>query len=172
MLLVAPAQADARKGNGEVGVDLGVTSFEDEISESAAGRLSLRAGLMLSNLFELEGQLGVSDRSDLNLASGLVNGVFNFRTGDRLMGYFLVGVGAARLELSDVDSTGAAGQFAGGFRAFGSEGRIGLRVELGVMVADHFDEARPYFNGTVGFTFVLGGHHNHRAPRHSRVTYE
>ena len=163
--LMTPAQADGRKGNGEVGFDLGITSFEDEISESSAGRFSLRAGLMLSDLFEFEGQLAVSDRSDVNLSSGFVNAVFNFRPGDRLMGYFLLGGGAARLDLDSADSTGAAGQFAGGFRAFSGEGRIGLRLELGVIVADHFDEARIYPQGTIGFTFVLGGHHNHRPPR-------
>ena len=170
--LMTPAQADARKGNGEVGFDFGVTTFEDEISESAASRFSLRAGVMLSNLFELEGQLAVSDRSDVNLSSGFVNLVFNFTAGDRVMPYFLLGGGAARLDLDSDDSTGGAGQFAGGFRAFGGEGRIGLRLELGVIVADHFDEARIYPQGTVGFTFILGGHHNHRAPKHSGMTYQ
>jgi hypothetical protein len=34
-----------------------------------------------------------------------------------------------------------------------------------VIVADHFDEARIYPQGTIGFTFVLGGHRNHRTPR-------
>ena len=172
MLLVPPAQADARKGDGEVGIDVGITSFEDEVSDSAAGRVSLRAGLMLSNLFELEGQLAVSDRTDVNLSSGLVNCVFNFRTGDRLMAYFLVGGGAARLDLDGTDSTGVAGQFAGGFRAFGGEGQIGLRLELGALVADHFGEARASYNATFGFTFVLGGRHNHRAPRHSDMAYQ
>jgi hypothetical protein len=127
---------------------------------------------MFSDLFELEGQLAVSDRTDVNLSSGLVNLVFNFRAGDRVMPYFLVGGGAARLDLDGTDSTGAAGQFAGGFRAFGGEGRIGLRIELGAMVADHFGEARASYHGTFGFTFVLGGHHNHRAPRHSAMTYQ
>jgi hypothetical protein len=170
--LVAPTQADVRKGDGEVGFDFGTTSFEEEISDSAAGRFSLRAGIMASRLLEFEGQLSVADRRDLNLSSGMVNVLFNFRTGDRLMAYFLLGGGAARLDLDYDDSIGAAGQFAGGFRAFGGEGRVGLRLEIGAMVADHFDDARLYPSGTVGFTFVLGGHHNHRAPRHSRVTYE
>jgi opacity protein-like surface antigen len=170
--LVAPAQADVRKGNGEVGFDFGMTSFEEEISDSAAGRFSLRAGIMASRLLEFEGQLSVADRSNLNLSSGMVNVVFNFRTGDRLMAYFLLGGGAARLDLDFDDSIGAAGQFAGGFRAFGGEGRIGLRLEIGAMVADHFDDARIYPSATVGFTFVLGGHHNHRAPRHSGMTYQ
>ena len=170
--LITPAQADARKGNGEVGFDIGITNFEDEISESAAGRASLRAGIMLTNLFEIEGQLAVADRSDVNLSSGLVNLVFNFRTSDRLMAYFLIGGGAARLDLDVDDSIGAAGQFAGGFRAFGGEGRIGLRLEIGAIVADHFDDARIYPSATIGFTFVLGGHHNHRAPRHSGMTYQ
>jgi hypothetical protein len=169
---MTPAQADVRKGNGEVGFDLGVTSFEDEISDSAATRFSLRAGLMFSSIFELEGQLAVSDRSDVNLSSGFVNLVFNFTTGDRLMPYFLLGGGAARLDLDSADSTGGAGQFAGGFRAFGGEGRVGLRLELGAIVADHFDEARIYPQGTIGFTFVLGSHHNHRAPKHSGMTYQ
>lgn len=170
--LVAPAQADVRTGNGEVGFDFGMTSFEEEISDSAAGRFSLRAGIMASRLLEFEGQLSVADRSDLNLSSGMVNVVFNFRTGDRLMAYFLLGGGAARLDLDYDDSIGPAGQFAGGFRAFGGEGRVGLRLEIGAMVADHFDDARIYPSATVGFTFVLGGHHNHRAPRHSGQTYE
>lgn len=165
LLIASPARADVRKGGGEVGFDVGSTQFDSSFSDSPGARVVLRAGYFASNLFEIEGQLGVANRSDVTIYTGFVDGVFNFRPGDRLTAYFLLGVGGANVDLDSADDTGLAGQLAGGFRAWGEEGRIGLRLELGVMVLDTFDETSTSLNGTVGLTFDLGKQHNHRQPR-------
>jgi hypothetical protein len=52
-----PSHADLRKGNGEVGFDLGFTDFDSELTGSSQGglRFDVRAGYVFSDLFELEG---------------------------------------------------------------------------------------------------------------------
>jgi len=165
LLAGLPAQADVRKGNGEIGFDFGGTEFDSDLFPGAGTRLDVRAGYMISNLFEIEGLVGYSGQDDVDLATAFVDAVFNFHTGPRLTPYFLVGAGGAHMEIASVDDNGVAGQIAGGFRAFGGEGRIALRLEMGAMVLDLFDETTTQFNFTVGFTFGLGAHHPHRAPR-------
>lgn len=161
-----PSHADLRKGNGEVGFDLGLTNFDSDLTGESQGgfRFDLRAGYMFSDLFELEGLIGYSGVDDGDLETAFVDAVFNFRTSPRLMPYFLIGAGGARMGLDSNDDTGLAGQIAGGFRGFGDDGRIGLRLELGAMVLDLFDETTTQVNLTFGFTFGLGRHHAHQAP--------
>jgi opacity protein-like surface antigen len=167
LLVVLPAQADVRKGNGEVGFDFGFTDFDADFAGGGGGgvRGDVRFGYLISDLFEIEGMLGYSGADDGDLGTAFVNGVFNFRTGPRVMPYFLVGAGGARLEVDSLSDNGIAGQIAGGVRGFGGEGRIGLRMELGAMVLDVFDETTTQVNFTVGLTFGLGERHAHRAPR-------
>ena len=171
LLAVLPAHADLRKGNGEVGFDLGFTSFDSDLTGSAEGgaRIDLRAGYMFTDLFQLEGLIGYSGVENGDLETAFVDAVFNFRTSPRLMPYFLIGAGGARMGLNSQDDTGVAGQVAGGVRGFGADGRIGLRLELGAMVLDLFDQTTTQVNFTFGFTFGLGQQHAHRAPhvRHS-----
>jgi len=173
LLAVLPAHADLRKGNGEVGFDLGFTDFDSDLtgSSDAGARLDLRAGYMFTDLFQLEGLIGYSGLDDGDLETAFVDAVFNFRTSPRLMPYFLIGAGGARMGLNSLDDTGLAGQVAGGFRGFGADGRIGLRLELGAMVLELFDETTTQVNFTFGFTFGLGQHHAHRAP-HMRHALE
>jgi len=174
LLAGLPAAADVRKGNGEVGFDFGFTDFDSDFTggDGAGGRIDVRVGYLLSNLFEIEGLVGYTGLDDGDLGTAFVNGVFNFHSGPRLMPYLLLGVGGARMEFDSVDDNGAAGQIAAGVRAFGGEGRIALRMELGAMVLDLFDETTAQVNFTVGFTFGLGQHHSHRAPRQRKAFNE
>jgi hypothetical protein len=94
--------------------------------------------------------------------TGLANLVFNFRTGPRLMPYVLVGGGAGFLDLDTDDDTGVAAQAAAGVKAWGDQGRVGLRMELGALGLDTFDERTLNWNFTVGFVFDLGGRHGHK----------
>jgi len=163
LLIGGVALADPRKGGGEIGVDLGFTEFDSNVSKGAsAPRLNLRAGWQAARVFQLEGQLGIADRNELQMATAFVNGVFCFPIGDRTVPYFLLGGGAARLDVNSVDDTAAAAQIAGGVRAYGREGRVGLRLELGGMWEDTFSQSSKHVNLVVGFTFDLSKRHVHR----------
>jgi opacity protein-like surface antigen len=160
--LVTPVVADTRKGGGDVGWDIGTTRLDDDIADANAFRMDVRAGYMLTNMFQIEGQIGWTDRHDLTLITGFANAVFNFRTSQRTMPYLLVGIGAARMDLASGDDTGGGLQAATGVKAFGEKGRMGLRLELGAMALDTFDEQTVNWNFTVGFVFDLGKHHGHK----------
>jgi len=165
MIVVGPALADVRKGDGEIGFDIGGTEFDSELERSSAPRLDFRFGYQVTRLFQIEGQLGAADRRDVTLATGFANFVFNFPTSERAIPYFLVGGGAAYLDNNDADDTSGAAQLAGGLRAFGEEGRLGVRLELGATWEDTFDEAKTHINFVVGFTFALGRPHGHSGPQ-------
>jgi len=160
-LMIAPAAADTRKGGGDVGIDLGLISFDSDVTDNTGVHLGIRAGYMATDLFQIEGQFGWSTHNDVDLVTGFANGVFNFRSGRRVMPYFLVGVGGARLDLGDLDDTGIAVQTAGGVKTFGEKGRVGLRLELGAMGIDTFDDETVHWTLSGGFVFDLGSHHYH-----------
>lgn len=161
-LWAAPSFADTRKGGGDVGIDIGTTRFDKDIVDANAVRIDLRAGYMLTNMFQIEGQLGWSDRNDASLATGIANLVFNFRTSQRVMPYVLVGAGAGWLDLAAGNDTGLATQAAAGVKAFGEKGRMGLRLELGALGLDTFNQTTLNWNFTGGFVFDLGKEHGHK----------
>jgi hypothetical protein len=162
LLIASPVQADARGGNGEIGFDLGYMEWDAAYPSSGTGRGDLRLGYHLGKTFQLEAELGVARGTDSTLATAFLNGVFNFHSGDALMPYFLLGGGVAYAEIGDLDDTGPAAQLMGGARAFGPQGRVGLRLEAGVIWEDTFENESVHGMITVGFTFVLGqGKHGH-----------
>jgi len=167
LLAAAPAYADARKGNGEIGFDFGYMEWDAESASLGGGRVDFRVGYHLCNVFQLEAEFGGASRTNATLATGFLNGVFNFHSGNALMPYFLLGGGVARKEINDVSDTGAAAQFMGGARAFGPQGKVGLRLEAGWIWEDTFESSSAHGVITVGFTFVLGQgkHGHHEAPK-------
>ena len=112
-LSVSPALAGIGKGNGEIGFDFGLAQIDDEVTDDAGGRFSIRGGYFFSDLFQLEGQattIAVSEAEGTNvnisLSTFFVNAVFNFHPSKQLVPYALGGFGSANLEFSNGTSTG------------------------------------------------------------------
>ena len=168
LLLATPALAAPRPGGGEIGFDIGFTDFDSDFPSSGVVRFDVRAGWQASRLLQLEGQLGIADDNDVELTTGFINAVINFYKGDRTVPYILFGVGGARTDIGIADDTGVAGQFAAGVRAYGREGKMGIRLELGTMWEDTFEQGWTHVNLVGGLTFDLSKRHRHDPPKHRK----
>jgi hypothetical protein len=168
LLLATPALAAPKPGGGEIGFDIGFTEFDSDYPSSGTVRFDVRAGWQASRLFQLEGQLGVADDSDVDLTTGFLNAVFNFYKRDRTVPYILFGVGGARSDFGSADDTAVAGQFAAGVRAYGREGKMGIRLEMSTMWEDTFEQGWTHVNLVGGLTFDLSKRHRHDPPKHRK----
>jgi hypothetical protein len=167
-LVSAPVRAEVNRGNGEIGFDVGFTDFASKAGTAAAPRLAFRFGYQVSNLFQIEGQPASADtlESDesVKLTNAFINGVFNLHPSRNLVPYFLLGAGAARLDLDVADDSSEALQFAGGSRFFGTTGQFGLRAGIGWTWDDTFDETTSNWGLRLGLTWRLGADRNPAAP--------
>ena len=166
LLLATPALAAPKPGGGEIGFDIGFTDFDSDFPSSGAVRFDVRAGWQASRLLQLEGQLGFVDDNDVEMTTGFLNAVLNFYSSDRAVPYILFGVGGAQTDIGPVDDTGIAGQFAAGVRAYGRQGKMGIRLELGTMWEDTFEQGSMHVNLVAGLTFDLSRRHRHNPPKH------
>ena len=164
-VFAAPTHADVEKGTGEVGIDIGYTDFD---SGGTGPRFAFRGGYFFTDVIGLEGMLSytsTSDESDdLELYTGYVNAVVNFRHKRNLVPYFALGIGGARMDLGPVDDTGLTAQALGGARFYGQKGNFGFRLEGGLQWVDTFDRSTANWNMSFGFTWTVGGPHPHDAP--------
>jgi len=165
-----PALAGIEQGNGEIGVDYGSTSYDNDAAEfDSSDSLSLRGGYFFTNLFQLEGQFISSDTTVSDLGSNvkastdimMVNGVFNFMPGKEIKPYVLVGLGQASTDVKDdfnsVDDSGTAYQIGAGSRFFfGKSKRTAFRFDVSMINQDTFEEATTNTTVAGGFTFRLG----------------
>jgi opacity protein-like surface antigen len=163
LALAAPAAADVREGNGEIGFDFGFTDFDSEVADDDADRFVIRGGYHFSDLFQLEGHLAVSNADEVfletTLSTLMVNAVFNFHPKDTIVPYVFVGAGRANLEFDffSEDDDALAAQVGGGSRFFfGKNKRVAVRVELSHLTEDTFDETSEHTSFVVGFTWRLG----------------
>jgi len=155
------------KGNGEIGFDVGVTSFDDHMTDATGARFGIRGGYFISNLFQIEFESSASweksGSSDVFLQTFFVNGVFNFHPGKRTVPYLRVGVGSARKQRSsdswlyrgNVSDGSAALQLAFGSRFFIGKATA-LRVDLSYLDEVTFDEGAGHVSLVVGLTWRLG----------------
>ncbi len=150
---------------GEIGVDVGRTEFDSNVTSESGTGLAIRGGYNFSKLFEVEGQYldtSASEQgSDVTLNTLMVNAVFNFHPRENIVPYFLGGVGQANLEVDtpfgSVDDDAMAYQVAVGSRfLFGTSRKAGLRVELSSLSEKTFDETSRHTSLTAGFTWRLG----------------
>ena len=166
-LSVSPALAGIGKGNGEIGFDFGLAQIDDEVTDDAGGRFSIRGGYFFSDLFQLEGQataITVSEAEgtnvDISLSTFFVNAVFNFHPSKQLVPYALGGFGSANLEFSNgtsIDDDSNAWQIAVGSRFFfGKSKRPSVRVELSYLSEETFDENSNHISVVVGFSWRTG----------------
>jgi opacity protein-like surface antigen len=163
-----PALAGIEKGQGEVGVDYGSTSYSNDAADfDTSDSLSLRGGYFFTNLFQLEGQYISSDTTvtDFDAKAStdimMVNGVFNFMPGKEIKPYVLVGIGQASTDVKDdfnsVDDSGTAYQIGAGSRFFfGKSKRTAFRFDVSMINQDTFEEATTNTTVAGGFTFRLG----------------
>ena len=171
LALTAPAVAGLDAKNGELGFDIGYTHFDPDVTDRGGSRFNFRGGYCFTPLFELEGQgmgmaaeeTGVVDVMT-TLSVTFANGVFNFHPSNKaIVPYVLVGIGAATLTFDPdpgekIDDNGVAYQLAGGSRFFfGDKKRVAVRVELGVLSENTFDQTSTHYSLTGGFTWRLGG---------------
>ena len=170
LVFSAPALAGIEKGQGEVGVDYGQTSYDNDGAEfDSSDSLSLRGGYFFTNLFQLEGQYinsdttvedfdGVKASTDIMM----VNGVFNFMPGKEIKPYVLVGLGQASTDIDaegfgSVDDSGTAYQIGAGSRFFfGKTKRAAFRFDVSMINQDTFEEETTNTTVAGGFTFRLG----------------
>ena len=171
LVFSAPALAGIEKGNGEIGVDYGSTSYDNDAAEfDSSDSLSLRGGYFFTNLFQLEGQFISSDTTVSDLGSNvkastdimMVNGVFNFMPGKEIKPYVLVGLGQASTDIDaegfgSVDDSGTAYQIGAGSRFFfGKSKRAAFRFDVSMINQDTFEEETTNTTVAGGFTFRLG----------------
>lgn len=165
--VTVPALAGIDEGNGEIGFNYGNTDYDNDTQLESSNDLSLRGGYFMTRMFEVEGQFINTDsevpggnlQADMNLL--MVNGVFNFHPHDKVVPYFLVGVGRANLEVTGgvaADDSSMAYQFGGGTRWFvGKTGRAALRFDVSFMNEDTFDSSnRTHTSVAGGFSWRLG----------------
>lgn len=167
-----PAAAGMGKGNGEIGFDFGVTDLDADYHDDGAAGLTFRGGYFLTDVVEIEGQIGAYTStdwvwSDVTLRTFMVDAVFNFRPNTSVMPYVLVGGGVANVEYDDwfdllpglaVDDSSTAFQVGGGSRFFfGKAKKVAVRVELVFLSEKTFDRSATPVRLTAGFTWRLGG---------------
>src|SRR5262245_42724668 len=167
---VVPSFAGIGAGNGEIGADYALQKFDPDFDEGTGSRLSLRGGPHRTRWLQWEVQVTHASVEEeplpgatrkITLSAALVNAVFNFHPRADVVPYLLAGLGLASMELEAVglsESDTAAGyQIAGGSRFFFGQGSpVALRIELGILGNDAFENT--YFHPSVaaGLTFRLG----------------
>jgi hypothetical protein len=160
------------EGQGELGFDFGVTSYDEEFVGQSGAHLKVRGGYHFSERFQLEGQLGYSahfDEDALRSRGGatpdrqlrvlFVDGVFNFHSSSgNLVPYVLAGVGVSTSDFSFRQTdTSAAWQAAGGSRFFfGDRDQVAFRLEAALIFEKTFDQSKRHASYVAGFTWRLG----------------
>jgi len=160
------ATGTALAGDGarvwEIQWNVGYTEFDRDIGD-AGFRTTIRGGYHFTKIFELNAEIGGSfdveaAGTKAPLYTGFLNAVFNFPgSNGRAVPYFLVGGGWAAVDLGTFDDSGVAYQAAVGGSFYGEQRRVGLRLELGAMGADLFNQTTLNWNITGGFTSRIGG---------------
>ncbi|HYV20581.1 MAG TPA: outer membrane beta-barrel protein [Verrucomicrobiae bacterium] len=173
----APAWAGITKGNGELGFDFGVTSWDQDLVGHTGSMLKLRGGYCATKWFEIEGQFaysahfdegalrgnGSTDRKldqDQAMSQVFVSGVFNFPSkSGNIIPYVLGGVGRTDVKFPNahVDDTSSAWQAAVGSRFFyGDHDQVAFRIEAAFLFDDAFDQSNRHGQYALGFTWRLG----------------
>jgi len=171
LLCTVPTVAAAPPGNGEVGLDFGVTDIDPLLGGRSTFRLSFRGGYHFNRRFELEGRVGgashyhrrtatSSGQVDVTLASALVSGVLNFPSDTgRFVPYIQAGVGFANLNFGSFgpDESATAYELAAGGRLFfGETGRTAFRFEVSRLFADVFGVNGAFDSLAFGFCWRVG----------------
>ncbi len=172
LVIALPVYAETNKSggetgkSGEIGLDLGRTNFDSNVSNESGTGLAIRGGYNFTDLFEVEGQY--SDTSaddqgtDITMNTLMVNAVFNFHPRENIVPYALGGIGQASMEVKDptfgnFDDDASAYQLAVGSRfLFGAARKAGLRVELCSLSEKTFNDTSRHTSLTAGFTWRLG----------------
>jgi opacity protein-like surface antigen len=163
LCLAAPAWSEIYAGSGELGIDVGLTSFDDDIVDDTSFRFNIRGGYYFSPFFELEGQYvqisADEDDTDVTLEALFVNAVFNFRPHDSYTWYTLIGIGTANVDAEsafvDADDDSLAFQSAVGIRFFLSK-NLDARIEFSGMTEDTFNDSSQHFSLVGGLSWTFG----------------
>lgn len=163
--LSAPASAQTRAGDFELGFAIGGLRFDDQVTDEDEVYSVLRGGYSLTDAVALELQAGgATSILDTTLTTLFVNGVFQLRPAATVSPYLLVGVGGAHLEQGgflgseEIDESGLAYQAALGARfALGGSRRMAARLEVGTIFEDTLEDSSQHLFLTGGLTWRLGG---------------
>ena len=161
LVTAVPAYAGFGMRSGEIGMDLGQTSFDSSVTNESGTDYALRGGYNFSKLLEVEGQYADSSANDVSgdvsLNTYMVNAVFNFHPTQAIVPYCLGGIGQASMKVGTLDDNASAYQLALGSRfMFGGTKRAGLRVELSSLSEKTFNDTQRHSSLNVGFTWRLG----------------
>ena len=171
------ARAGITKGDGELGFDFGVTTWDDDLGGQTAPMFKLRGGYCATRWFEIEGQIaysfhldedelrgnGSADRKfdvDQDMTQVFVSGLFNFPSkSGNIIPYVLAGIGQTKVGFPNVhvDDTSSAWQAAVGSRFFyGDHDQVAFRIEVALISDDVFDQSSSDRQYAFGFTWRLG----------------
>ena len=138
------AQGAVRKGDVEVGMDIGWTGFHSDLIKPNGSRLSAYGGYFLTRGFELVADitcLGGDERAPtagptFTMCTGNIGAALNLPVRPNLVPYVRIGVGQAQLDrgaqagVFDIEDRSAALHVAAGSRiAFGKRRRVAVRVD-------------------------------------------
>jgi len=138
------AQGAVRKGDVEVGMDIGWTGFHSDLIKPNGSRLSAYGGYFLTRGFELVADitcLGGDERAPtgsptFTMCTGSLGGALHVLVVPNLVPYVRVSVGQAQLDrgaqagVFDIEDRSAALHVAAGSRiAFGKRRRVAVRVD-------------------------------------------
>lgn len=168
---MTPVAGGIAKGNGEIGVDFGSIELDSDFVEDRALGLMVRGGYFITDLLEVEGQLGSFFTTDLFrenvvFSTFLVNAVFNFRPTEHIVPYALGGVGFAMQDVdaapgvrpdADTNDSASAYQVGGGSRFFlGKKKKFAVRAEITFLGENTFDRSSTHIRLLAGVTWRLG----------------
>ncbi len=130
----ASGESRYRETGPELGLDLGVTSFDDAAARDSGFRLSARGGWHFTDRFQLELQYADAESGEIDdharLWSTFLNALVNFHPSDNVSPYLLFGAGRAKLEVGGRDKAGSAAQIGFGSRfSLPGDERFAGRVE-------------------------------------------
>jgi hypothetical protein len=170
---VCPSVAGIGKGNGELGFDFGVTTWDSDLTGGTGPLLKIRGGYFATRWFEIEGQAAYSVHfdevntqarkydDDQKLRQYFVSGVFNFHSkSGRVVPYVLAGVGMTNMIFlnNTREDDSIAWQAAAGSRFFfGHNDQVAFRIEAAFLFDETFDQSNRHDQYAVGFSWRLGG---------------
>ena len=145
-VLAAPAwaQESVRKGDWEVGMDIGWTGFHSALIRPNGSRLSVYGGYFLTRGIELVADItclggderAATDSPTFTMCTGNIGAALNLPLRPNLVPYVRVSVGQAQLDrgaqtgVFQIEDRSAALHVAAGSRiAFGRRKRVALRVD-------------------------------------------
>ena len=161
--LFIAAPASAQKGDFEIGAGIGLIELDDKLGGDGGLTADLRIGYFVTDRFQLEVQNSrASSIFDGSFDALTLNALYHWDRKTRIVPYVLVGLGRADVTLDKVpgaqqEDDATAFRAAIGARFWlGSKERASLRLELGALNEDSFDDDSTHLGISSVFSWRFG----------------